>query len=580
MAPHCACVFFIIQGLIYVQTLNITRAPDGVIVETSDFARQQSAVINYYLILETEFKQTLYSRFDDALGSLETAVMQLKQAHGNDDILRFLETRISMLSRQKETTSLSRSKRGLLNFVGGLSKSLFGTATEEDVASVQAGLDQLTDRVEILFTANNKLTGVVNKMGDEIQRQSARIDGAVTTLRRLWPTIADLAPALRAQTRVAQMEAMLSMLESMMLWVIDSDHRQQNRRQLCQAGLVTEDLLPRSFLRKLSTVTNHGLPLSDEWYFQHLTVTKYFEQNGKFICRIDIPLVSIEPFLFRPIYTYPTRKGNMLVRIFHDATAVIGTTSGKLFYANQCMGTEPRVCLAGMIFSKDQEECVRGIVNGDQHLKSMCAVHASKTIDFTNVLLELGHNVYVIYSLPCNYLYRCPGQIERTGSLTEGLHIIEINDLCVFDTDDWMLEGTLQVVSRTRLNVSHFELPEFPHLQPHSLAKMEYFLNETPHQSSAVKFDRLDQIKWQPIDKGYRNKQITWVTYLSSVAGFVLVVLMMLGCVYCCCCSSICFKLRCCRAKLQDKNSPRVRFNRREASVEVEPVEREQNNSD
>ena len=60
MAAHCACVFFIIQGLIYVQTLNITRAPDGVIVETSDFARQQSAVINYYLILETEFKQTNY----------------------------------------------------------------------------------------------------------------------------------------------------------------------------------------------------------------------------------------------------------------------------------------------------------------------------------------------------------------------------------------------------------------------------------------------------------------------------------------------------------------------------------------
>ena len=374
-------------------SLKITSIPDGVIVETSESARQQSASVNFYILLETRIYEAVRVHISDALQALELAIRQLEGSVNETSrvydpmVFGLMRKRISMVRRKSHFTSL-RSKRGLFNFAGGLAKTLFGTATEDDVAAVRTGLDQLTDRVEVLYAEHNKLVGLTNEIGQAVIGIGQRLDVIRATTELLWNRLLQVTASVKALARIAQVEAMLSLVESVAVEIVEREQQQRNYMQLCQAGVVTEDLLPRPLLNKLSTFTEHGLALENDWYYHHLTVNKYFVQNERFVCRIDIPLVYPEPFLYRPIHTYPTRKGEMLLRIFHDVTAVVGTISGKLFYANQCVGREPKVCHAGMVFPKGQEECVRGMISNDSKLKAKCSLHASKFQDFTNILLE------------------------------------------------------------------------------------------------------------------------------------------------------------------------------------------------
>lgn len=58
------------------------------------------------------------------------------------------------LSRMRLVTKL-REKRGLLNAIGSISKSLFGTLDEDDLTTINQNIDKL-------FDLNNNLTSIIS----------------------------------------------------------------------------------------------------------------------------------------------------------------------------------------------------------------------------------------------------------------------------------------------------------------------------------------------------------------------------------------------------------------------------------
>ncbi|XP_076037662.1 uncharacterized protein LOC143023068 [Oratosquilla oratoria] len=70
-----------------------------------------------------------------------------------------------------------RHKRGLMNFMGSLSKSLFGTATEEDITNVHLTIDKMTSKLNkmgklVLLNSQNSqyLAGSVNLLLDRFSK--------------------------------------------------------------------------------------------------------------------------------------------------------------------------------------------------------------------------------------------------------------------------------------------------------------------------------------------------------------------------------------------------------------------------
>ena len=74
-----------------------------------------------------------------------------------------------------------RSKRGLFNFVGKLSSSLFGTATQEEVDEIREVSSALQNRQEVIVKKQNIIIGVVNHLSQQQQLTQQKLSEVVNT---------------------------------------------------------------------------------------------------------------------------------------------------------------------------------------------------------------------------------------------------------------------------------------------------------------------------------------------------------------------------------------------------------------
>ena len=306
---------------------------------------------------------------------------------------------------------------------------------------------------------------------------------------------------------------------------------------MCQSGTITEDLLPRSFLIRMSSQTHYGYSLPLDWYYGNLLVEQYFEQDENIFCKIRIPLVRSESFLSKKIFTYPVKRNNTVMRVFHDTWVAVGTTSGRLFYPpDDCMGKNPTVCHAGMVFNTNQELCVRGIISGNEIHKKLCSVHVS-TLEQGHSLVKTGRNAYVVYTKDGVLTRRCPKQAPLSTPITEGLYILELTDNCVAETEEWRLEGVRYLTRQLGSdNQSILEFPTFPHIDVEFSNKIETYLNVTKLQkytaNEAIVLDLPATIVPQKIHV-WESDHTMIVIYV--IAAITSVLILSVAC-YCCFC--------------------------------------------
>jgi hypothetical protein len=122
----------------FVHCLQYSQVPYGVLALEEGEARVQVGSYDVAILREHP-KETL-----DKLKPLQHELRQLIEVLKTHDLAqaRIFTRRLELL-RSSRTGSTKRRRRGLLNVVGELSKTLFGTATEDDVARVR---DKLSER--------------------------------------------------------------------------------------------------------------------------------------------------------------------------------------------------------------------------------------------------------------------------------------------------------------------------------------------------------------------------------------------------------------------------------------------------
>jgi hypothetical protein len=303
----------------------------------------------------------------------------------------------------------------------------------------------------------------------------------------------------------------------------------------CQGGVVSEELVPKELFKEIRLEFGTDSCLSEQWYYQYLKVDYYFEDEGAVVCKFKVPILSEETYLNYWINTFPVKKGEVMLRVHHDVKAALGTSQGTLFYENaDCVGRNPVVCPPGLIFDQEQENCVHAMIIGNDLGKEACSVHVS-TFDQSHTLLAVGRNMFAVYVRDITYSYRCPGQKGIQGKLSEGMYILVLDPSCIFDTQEWYLEGLTYHEKLSSLNYSRIKFPSFPKLTLNwsrpALEYMEAKGHNTHHFSSVGVLPTLAE---EPIyEKAARHPiafYLKWTLIGTCVLSFIALLISYLCC--------------------------------------------------
>ena len=489
------CRYAILAALLlYLQPavlLEIVHVKDGVVVQERGTVHAQSGDVTLYVTIPLPDESQYLGEFRSIVGSTQNTVIALEtwqnntQIHvGTIDLLKKRVARMVEFARGNR-----RARRALLDIFGTLSKALFGTATEADVQLVRSMVDNLAQEQTKLVTAHNQMVGTVNHVITELNNLNefvAEISQGLDYLKLTIPLLTNITLAL---DRTLQLEGMIS-------WLEDAEHdigqaldKQKRRIDHCQGGIVSEELVPNSFndLRKELGVEK---VLPNSWYYQNLKVDYYFEDRGAVVCKIQVPTIHDEQYLLYQINTFPVRKDDLVLRVYHDVQVAIGTSNGLVFYADNCMGQQPQVCHPGLVLDRDQESCVRAMAHGSDQGKQSCPVHVS-TIDRSHSLMGVGRNLFAVYMKDVSYSYRCPGERNVLGDLVEGLYVILLEARCVFDTQEWFLEGMEHRTHQSTLNLTQVQFPTFPELSLNWTVPVKQYMAEegiNEHKVEKIEF--------------------------------------------------------------------------------------------
>jgi len=523
---------------------EIVPVPDGVIVQDLGQIQRESAVVNTYIQIPKGIESDIQRSYYLAFGTAANLISALEREDAvnrtfGEAVATILKWRLNSI-KQEMVEGSRRSRRGLFDFVGKVSKSLFGTATAEDISNLQAGVDALGNQQTVIIENQNKLIGVVTEMSEDLQEHSRALNLIRGRTERLISRQDQIVAVISAITKASIAESIVSMLEAMSLEARRVRDRAVLRKLLCEGGAVTEDLISRSFLNELNGVLRFGRPLSQAWYYHNLQVDRYYETENEVVCVVNIPLVREEIYLSKKIYTYPVPRHGLTRRIYRDVWVAVGTLTGHLFYPLNCMGQSPTVCHAGMMFRVEQEKCVRGIISGEQTKKEECEVQVT-TIGKPNSLVRTSNNDYVVNTEPTSIVYRCPAVAPSSQQLAAGLFIIRVGPGCLVEAENWQLEGVVyRDVNKTLTDKLTF--PDFPHLSINWTTHLSKHLNITQQQQRIIagKYDLPPTL--QPIPKWKWHTQHTSVALY--VTGSIIIVLVCAVTLYCCCCG--CPKCTCC----------------------------------
>ena len=192
--------------------------------------------------------------------------------------IRDMEATMTPPSQMLPNTQI---KRGLFNFVGEIGSTLFGRATEDQVAQLKRHIVKAQRTNRRIAHATNKLISVVNQTRAEVslnrrhivavEQFAKELYAELVTYRRVLYGFVGSVTALEEST---QIDPMLSALESVNnLWLRESGRYQRQRASL-ELGQLTEEILPPNELL-LILETSQGVGLFSPglaWYYQHVSL--------------------------------------------------------------------------------------------------------------------------------------------------------------------------------------------------------------------------------------------------------------------------------------------------------------------
>ena len=442
----------------------------------------------------------------------------------------------------------TRTKRGLLNFVGQISETLFGTAREQEVRACQEQLRNAALNQQRVLHLIKQLTTIVNSSRAETAINRIHINSIQAFLKKFVThtydkTIGTIAEAISQQGKgllqlalQLQFESEYSRLESAHVqWQRLTDKYSRQRSSL-ELGRLTEDILPPADLNViLAAARQRGLITpAPQWYYQHVKITPLWEETDRLVFRAALPLMEDTRYLKYVMRSWPIPRqdANYTIQIQVPSAVAMDTGRGNMFKPHSCIGANPSVCQTGPVYNTNRLLCARSIINGDKTNHQLCRVIVRDAAETMPIEEEVTPGIFVIYSPGEDYRINCPGQSEVMKHLNKGTHVFKVKNSCKINGQFWTISGLYHYNSTLR-QVSFFKVKPLNLLNITSSKTIKLHFDKTPfrHMSQLPEMPILKLNSVPPFDESPEvlarlpTVNSNWVTSLITSLIFVLVFL-------------------------------------------------------
>jgi len=340
-----------------------------------------------------------------------------------------------------------RMKRGILDVVGDAAKYLFGVATSQDVKELKRAVRQAAKTKEIIFHRTEKMVSVINQTRryvrenrhdiQDLQRHQTELQNQLRNygdhLNELGKNVNRLLIARSVDNTIGQLEL-----------VNDAQLRQvaafmQQKHELERGWLTENTFNPRDLNVILKKIRHSGYitPIS-EWYYENLHVQPLWTEGEGLVYRVDIPAAGRTHYLQYELSYFPVPINDNYVRTFQGLKSVaVNTDTGSVFYPDDCIGVNPRLCLP----SKEvlSPTCEYGLISNNS--LNACKIVISKRNSSSDIFpLKLGTFVITPFE-KLTVTMRCQGQSASAQVLTKPTQI-NVPGKCKLETSEWRISGT------------------------------------------------------------------------------------------------------------------------------------------
>ena len=433
--------------------------------------------------------------------------------------------------------STRRQRRGLIDFIGRVGKTLFGLSTEQDVNKLATAVDLLRHQGEELVEDNDAMMTIINttrtfvrQNRDDIEHLQNRSDELAGLIQHLQIKMAHHVQAIRVmQVRRIVDQSFMIMELLVKGYITSASHFNQQRMQL-ERGYLTREILPVHCLEAILTkMSSKGhVALASHWYYQFLRIQPMWESaQGELAFKVIVPAVALEQFLTYQIQYYPVLLTSNLTRTIngHDRVA-LSTETGVSFIpdSDNCAGGSPLICYPAVHNRKAQ--CESHLILGQE--PSMCNVTVSRRPVYKSLVFRSRADVTKVTVdafEKCTIITRCPGQTPTKRPVV-GIERVDLNPLCVLEAVDWKVKGI--EIGSSKINIRPREplhLPALNYTWPKEvLPEMHYELALHHHINIPV----VQFHKWH-----YHGRELGWMHTLpyetmsstNSVMGMVIIII-------------------------------------------------------
>ncbi|XP_033728641.1 uncharacterized protein LOC117317810 [Pecten maximus] len=392
------------------------------------------------------------------------------------------------------TLSSSRSKRGLLDFIGQISKSLFGTATSDDV-------EDLKRHMQVLNNNNVKLARAMASQSHQLTSFMAAVDERLDNIVEIVKNNHDQTMTLSEQFSASLdgIEHELVLLENLMITQINAtstldkhlEHAKLAIHDLAKGKLSPFLLSPqimRSTLKQVQNIMSSkykGFSIihNDPLYYYHNANFVYARHHSMLYLLVKIP---ISPFI-QPLHVYKVYSAPVPVNSTSShATQLLNTpeyfvhTSDNQHFSTlshkqlqECSGSDILYCKFQVALSSvAKSSCIAAIFyNQKDMVKTTCDFRFLPDI-LSPAITELAPSNLLMYQIPMLAL-DCPN----------GQRIIKGCSFCVVRIPCMCTVTAGNLFVPPRLGQCKNDTNDISVIHPVNLALLQEFFPSSQHAS-------------------------------------------------------------------------------------------------
>ena len=324
------------------------------------------------------------------------------------------------------TNRRRRARRGLFDFVGKLSKSLFGTATEDDIRVLSNFIRQNQQGINVLQHNVGKLISVGNQTRRYVRENRMDLQDVRAETARLHA----LATATARRTQALEFyRGRASIRHHVDLAILQMEMAIRDYRQGHDA-------------------------LDIEWYYQHVRVTPLWREDRELLFCAVLPAVAKEQYLQYGLeYFKVPMDDHHLRQLVGQPRVAVSTLTGTTFVPKDCAGTNPIVCdpTARTLVPT----CESALVTGQVPRACQVAITPRRNTTAEVFCLSDRTLVVVVAYVPTATTLRCRGQPPVRMTI-KGPQQVHVPDLCLLEAREWRVSG----IQRGKGTV-HLSLPTY-----------------------------------------------------------------------------------------------------------------------